>query len=149
MLKSFWWNKEWALWAWGGLVALIGSLWLQVQMTVAINKWYGVFYDLLQNAGDYVDKPQEGISQLYSQLISLKYTMSGFDSEVATVSFTEIAFPYIALAIFTGWFARIYGLRWRQAMTFSYIPRWRAVDGEIEGASQRLQEDCNRWARII
>ena len=21
MLKSFWWNKEWALWAWGGLVA--------------------------------------------------------------------------------------------------------------------------------
>ena len=75
--------------------------------------------------------------------------MSGFDSEVATVSFTEIAFPYIALAIFTGWFARIYGLRWRQAMTFSYIPRWRAVDGEIEGASQRLQEDCNRWARII
>ena len=34
-------------------------------------------------------------------------------------------------------------------MTFSYIPRWRAVDGEIEGASQRLQEDCNRWARII
>jgi len=149
MLKSFWWNKEWALWAWGGLVALIGSLWLQVQMTVAINKWYGVFYDLLQNAGDYIDTPQEGISQLYSQLISLKYTMSGFDSEVATVSFTEIAFPYIALAIFTGWFARIYGLRWRQAMTFSYIPRWRAVDGEIEGASQRLQEDCNRWARII
>ena len=29
-------------------------------MTVAINAWYGVFYDLLQNAGDYVDKPQEG-----------------------------------------------------------------------------------------
>ena len=149
MLKSFWWNKEWALWAWGGLVALIGSLWLQVQMTVAINTWYGGFYDLLQNAGDYVDNPGDGISQLYSQLISLQYTMSGFDSEVATVSFTEIAFPYIALAIFTGWFARIYGLRWRQAMTFSYIPRWRAVDGEIEGASQRLQEDCNRWARII
>ena len=149
MLKSFWWNKEWALWAWGGLIALIGSLWLQVQMTVAINKWYGGFYDLLQNAADYVDKPQEGIGQLYSQLISLQYTMSGFDSEVATVSFTEIAFPYIALAIFTGWFARIYGLRWRQAITFSYIPRWRAVDGEIEGASQRIQEDCNRWARII
>ena len=74
-------------------------------MTVAINEWYGVFYDLLQNAGDYVDKPQEGISQLYSQLISLKYTMSGFNSEVAAVSFAEIAFPYIALAIFTGWFA--------------------------------------------
>ena len=108
MLKSFWWNRDWSLWAWGGLILLIGSLWLQVQMTVAINAWYGVFYDLLQNAGDYVDKPQEGIGLLYSQLISLKYTMSGFNSEVAKVSFTEIAFPYIALAIFTGWFARIY-----------------------------------------
>ena len=60
-----------------------------------------------------------------------------------------IAFPYIALAIFTGWFTRIYGLRWREAITFNYIPRWQAVDQEIEGASQRLQEDCNRWARLI
>ena len=69
MLKSFWWNKQWAWWAWGGLVALIGWLWLQVQMTVAINTWYGGFYDLLQNAADYIDKPQEGIDQLYQNLI--------------------------------------------------------------------------------
>jgi len=60
-----------------------------------------------------------------------------------------IAFPYIALAIFTGWFTRIYGLRWREAITFNYIPRWQVVDQEIEGASQRIQEDCNRWARLI
>jgi len=147
MLKSFWWNEEWALWAWSGLVLLIGSLWLQVQMTVAINEWYGVFYDLLQNAGDYVDKPDEGITLFFHQLMSLDYTMSGFKE--GNPSFGEIAFPYVALAIFTGWFARIYGLRWREAITFSYIPRWREVDGEIEGASQRIQEDCNRWARII
>ena len=60
-----------------------------------------------------------------------------------------IAFPYIALAIFTGWFTRIYGLRWREAITFNYIPQWQVVDQEIEGASQRIQEDCNRWARLI
>jgi peptide/bleomycin uptake transporter len=34
-------------------------------------------------------------------------------------------------------------------MTFNYIPKWQAVESEIEGASQRLQEDCNRFARII
>ena len=148
MLKVFWGSKQWALWAWGGLGLLITSLWFQVKLTVAINTWYGGFYDLLQNAGDYVDKSQVGIDLLFSKLISLKYTLSGFNPEI-DVSFTEIAFPYIALAIFTGWFTRIYGLRWREALTFDYIPRWRNVDAEIEGASQRIQEDCNRWARIV
>jgi len=146
MIKSFYRSKEWMLWAYGGGLALIASLWFQVQMSVAINTWYGKFYDLLQNAKDYVDKPQEGITSLYEQLVSLQYILTGFEGNP---SFAVIAFPYIALAIFTGWFTRIYGLRWREAITFNYIPQWQAVDEEIEGASQRIQEDCNRWARII
>ena len=146
MLKSFFLEKKWRLWSWGGLLLLIVSLWFQVQMTVAINTWYGKFYDLLQNAGDYVDKPQEGIPLFFSQLISLEYILNGFEGDL---SFVVIAFPYIFLAIFTGWFTRIYGLRWREAMTFNYIPKWQAVESEIEGASQRIQEDCNRFARII
>jgi len=146
MIKSFYRTKEWAMWAYGGGLALIVSLWFQVQMSVAINTWYGKFYDLLQNAKDYVDKPQEGITSLYEQLVSLQYILTGFEGNP---SFAVIAFPYIALAIFTGWFTRIYGLRWREAITFNYIPQWQAVDQEIEGASQRIQEDCNRWARII
>ena len=146
MLKSFFLEKKWRLWSWGGLLLLIASLWFQVQMTVAINTWYGRFYDLLQNAGDYVDKPQEGIGLFFSQLISLDYILNGFEGDL---SFVVIAFPYIFLAIFTGWFTRIYGLRWREAMTFNYIPKWQGVESEIEGASQRIQEDCNRFARII
>ena len=146
MLKSFFLEKKWRLWSWGGLLLLIVSLWLQVQMTVAINTWYGRFYDLLQNAGDYVDKPQEGIGLFFSQLVSLEYILNGFEGDL---SFVVIAFPYIFLAIFTGWFTRIYGLRWREAMTFNYIPKWQVVESEIEGASQRIQEDCNRFARII
>ena len=79
MLKVFWGSKQWALWAWGGLGLLITSLWFQVKLTVSINTWYGGFYDLLQNAGDYVDKSQVGIDLLFSKLISLKYTFSGFN----------------------------------------------------------------------
>ena len=122
MIKAFYYTKRWALWAYGGAALLIGSLWLQVQMTVAINTWYGDFYDLLQNAADYIDNSQEGINLFFSKLISLDYILSGFKGDV---SFAVIAFPYIALAIFTGWFTRIYGLRWREAITFNYIPRWR------------------------
>ncbi len=146
MLNSFFLERRWRLWSWGGLATLIISLWFQVQMTVAINTWYGKFYDLLQNAADYKDNPQVGISEFFNQLVSLKYILDGLEGNP---SFVVIAFPYIFLAIFTGWFTRIYGLRWREAITFNYIPQWQTVDEEIEGASQRIQEDCNRFARII
>ncbi len=146
MLKSFYRSKQWAMWAWGGGFALISSLWVQVQLSVAINTWYGGFYNLLQNAKDYIDNSAEGISQLHDQLISFQYVVSGFEG---SPSFAVIAFPYVALAVFTGWFTRMYALRWREAMTFSYIPQWRDVEEEIEGASQRIQEDCYRWAKLI
>jgi len=146
MIGAFFKNKDWAHWAYGGLTLLISLLWIQVQFTVALNTWYGGFYDLLQNAGDYVERPNEGITLFFSKLISLDYILNGFEGDL---SFVVIAFPYIFLAIFTGWFTRIYGLRWREAMTFNYIPKWQAVENEIEGASQRIQEDCNRFARII
>ena len=146
MIKAFYATRQWALWAYGGGLLLMSSLWLQVQMTVALNTWYGQFYDLLQNAASYKDNPNEGITLFLSKLISLSYVRAGFDGEP---SFVVIAFPYILLAIFTAWFTRIYGLRWREAITFNYVPRWRSVEQEIEGASQRIQEDCNRFARIV
>ena len=146
MIKAFYKAREWALWAYGGGALLISSLWLQVQMTVALNESYGRFYDLLQNAASFSDEPQKGIDQFFGELISIGYVSSGFEG---TPSFVVIAFPYVILAIFTGWFTRIYGLRWREAITFNYVPRWRAVEYEIEGASQRIQEDCNRFARIV
>ena len=146
MIKAFYATRQWASWAYGGGLLLISSLWLQVQMTVALNTWYGQFYDLLQNAASYKDNSSEGIALFLSKLISISYVHNGFDGEP---SFIVIAFPYILLAIFTAWFTRVYGLRWREAITFDYVPRWRSVEQEIEGASQRIQEDCNRFARIV
>jgi peptide/bleomycin uptake transporter len=34
-------------------------------------------------------------------------------------------------------------------MTFDYIPQWRHVEKEIEGASQRIQEDAYRFAKLV
>jgi len=146
MIRAFYRSKKWALWAYGGGAALVASLWIQVQITVAINTWYGGFYNLLQTSGEYKDKSAEGIALFYDKLISFDYWLNGFQGEP---SFAVLAFPYVILAVLTGWFTRVYGLRWRQAITFDYIPRWKTVKEEIEGASQRIQEDCNRFARII
>ena len=59
MIRSFYKSKEWAGWAYGKGLVLIVPLWLQVQMSSAINISYSRFFTLLQNAEDYVDKPQE------------------------------------------------------------------------------------------
>ncbi len=43
--KSFYKSKEWAGWAYGEGLVLIVPLWLQVQMSLAINISYGrIFY---------------------------------------------------------------------------------------------------------
>ena len=80
MIKCFYYTRRWFYWAYGGGSILVLSLWVQVQLTVAINTWYGGFYDLLQNADKYSDDPQSGITLFYDKLISIKYfTQSGVE----------------------------------------------------------------------
>ena len=90
MLRAFYGTREWAYWAYGGLALLITSLWMQVQMTVAINTWYGGFYDHLQIAADFSENPQEGIDIFYDFLISTDYLFNGFQG---SPSFLVIAMP--------------------------------------------------------
>ena len=133
MLKSFFWNRQWALWAWGGGLFLLVSLYAQVHMTVLINDWYGQFYNLLQNALSYKDNVDVGVGLFYDNIRKFFY----------------IAMPYVLLATITGYFTRLYGFMWRKAMTFGYIVEWIKIKDDIEGSSQRIQEDCYRFARIV
>ena len=133
MIQAFFYNKRWLVLAWGGLFILLSSLWGQVSLTVAINAWYGGFYDLMQNSATYFDKPQVGIDLFYDELYE----------------FCMLAMPYVIIATITNWFTRVYSLKWREAITFDYLPRWRNVKEDIEGASQRIQEDTHHFAQII
>lgn len=127
MIKAFFGNKKWAWWAYAGGLFLMASLYAQVSMSVKINTWYGGFYDMLQKA------PEHTTAEFWAGLKQFMY----------------IAIPYVLLATATSYFTRLYSLRWREAITFNYIPRWRNVKEEIEGASQRIQEDAYRFARIV
>lgn len=127
MVKAFFLNKKWAFWAYGGGLFLLLSLYAQVHMSVLINDWYGGFYDMLQKATEH------SLSEFWKSILR----------------FLSIAMPYVLLATITAFFTRLYSLRWREAITFDYIPRWRNVSKEIEGASQRIQEDTYRFARIV
>jgi len=127
MIKAFFGTKKWALWAWGGLALLLVSLYTQVYMSVLFNRWYGRFYNMLEAVE--------------------KYTLQDFNDSLWY--FAYIAIISIIVGTFTNWFTRKYSLAWREAMTFDYIPQWRNVKDEIEGASQRIQEDAYRFARLV
>ncbi|MDP3779396.1 MAG: putative transporter [bacterium] len=127
MIRSFFATKRWRWWAYGGGFFLLVSLYAQVHMTVLINQWYGGFYNILQKTD------QHTIQEFWASILTFLY----------------IAMPYAALASVTSYFTRLYSLNWREAITFNYIPRWRNVTEEIEGASQRIQEDAYRLARLI
>lgn len=127
MFRAFYKSKKWALWAYGGGAVLLVSLFIQVQFTVMINEWYGSFYTMLQKATEH------DVSELW----------------LGIRQFLQIAVPYIVIATITAYFTRIYAFRWREAMTFAYVEKWQKVEEEIEGSSQRIQEDIYRFARIV
>jgi peptide/bleomycin uptake transporter len=54
----------------------------------------------------------------------------------------------VTVAVFTDFFIKHYVFRWRTAMNDYYAANWHAVRG-IEGASQRVQEDTMRFARLM
>lgn len=127
MFRAFFKNRDLFLWAWGGMAVLLFSLYCQVELTVKINKWYGRFYTLLQEA------TQHSVDEFWAGLMEFMY----------------IALPYVFIATITAYFARIYAFKWREAMTFSYVKKWQKVEEEVEGASQRIQEDIYRFAKIL
>ena len=50
MFSSFFRSRQWALWAWLGMVVIVGGTYYQVQVDVMINEWFGQFYDMVQKA---------------------------------------------------------------------------------------------------
>ena len=50
MWRSFFTEKKWLLWSWGGFIFIIFSLLAQTYIDVKINEWYKGFYDLFQKA---------------------------------------------------------------------------------------------------
>ncbi len=129
----FWRAKnqhEWQLWSVLGSALLIYLSYASVQVSVVINAWYGPFYNDIQTAltGD----GSVTAGDLYGHFLI----------------FCTIAFPYILFIIVNRFFTAHYIFRWRTAMNNYYVERWKQVRN-IEGASQRIQEDTMRFAAIM
>ena len=120
----------WALWSILGSALILFTSYFQVQVSVAINSWYGPFYDLVQAA----------LSK------SAPVTIERFYNELST--FAGIAFVAVVVGVMTRFFVSHYIFRWRTAMNDFYMANWPRLRA-IEGASQRVQEDTMRFATTM
>jgi peptide/bleomycin uptake transporter len=130
MFRSFFNSRQWFLWAWVGSVLILGVTWYKVQLDVELNEWFGTFYDLIQKA---LAAPGN-------------VTLSEYMLELMTA--LRILGILIIVAVILDFFIKHFIFRWRTAMNDYYMSHWQAVR-HIEGASQRVQEDTMRFARIM
>ena len=122
--------KKWFLWAWGGSATILISLWLQVQIDVKINEWFGTFYDMIQKA---LAEPNS---------ITIEEYWGGL------ISFITLAAIYVGIAVLVSYFTAHFLFRWRTAMVEWYHSVYNYAR-TIEGASQRVQEDTIKFSRIM
>jgi peptide/bleomycin uptake transporter len=119
----------WWTWSILGSALIIFTTYFQVEVSVAINDWYGPFYDLIQAA----------LGQTREVTLGEYYG--------AMVAFLGIALVAVAVYVLSAFFVSHYVFRWRTAMNDYYMSFWPRLRS-IEGAAQRVQEDTMRFADI-
>ena len=121
---------RWFRWSVAVSALIIFLIWFQVQLDVMINNWFGTFYNMVQQA---LAKP-DAVTQVQ------------FFAQLAT--FGGIAMVYIATAVLNAFITSHYVFRWRTAMNDYYVANWHRLR-HIEGASQRIQEDTQKFATTL
>ena len=127
---KFFTERRWYGWSIFGSIFILVSTWYQVQLDVKINEWFGEFYDTLQKA---LTEPG---SVTETEFIGYLFT------------FAKVAGLWIIIAIITGFFVSHWVFRWRTSMAEYYHSQWLKAR-LTEGASQRVQEDTLKFARIM
>jgi peptide/bleomycin uptake transporter len=118
---------RWSHWSILGSALILFTSYFQVQVSVAINGWYGPFYDLVQAA------------------LSKSVPVTPYQFYIQLATFAEIALVAVTIGVLTRFFVSHYIFRWRTAMNDYYVAHWAQLR-TVEGASQRVQEDAMRFS---
>jgi peptide/bleomycin uptake transporter len=117
----------WWRWSVLGSALILFVTYFLVQVSVAINDWYGPFYDLVQAA--LARSRPVSLSEFYGSILA----------------FLGIALVAVVVSVLKLYFVNHYVFRWRTAMNGYYMRHWPRLR-LVEGASQRVQEDTMRFS---
>jgi peptide/bleomycin uptake transporter len=126
----FFYDRKWWPWSIGGTLVIVIAVWYSVQLDVQINEWFGRFYDALQKA---LATPGALTIEEFNEYLYEFFSIAGI--------------YIIVVVIFNGFLVNHWTFRWRQSIAEYYQEHWEKAR-LIEGASQRVQEDTLKFARI-
>ncbi len=127
---QFYAPHPWSGWSILGSALILFLTYFSVQVSVALNAWFGPFYDLLQAA----------LSK------TATVTLDQYYGELITV--TGLLLVAVTVAVLNLFFVSHWIFRWRTAMNDYYMANWGKLR-TVEGASQRVQEDTMRFSQTM
>jgi peptide/bleomycin uptake transporter len=132
IMFQFFKQKSWAKWSIFGSLIIFAAIWAQVNIDLAINRWFGEFYNAIQKI---LTAPGSVPLNEYYRLL---------------MSFIHLALIGITIAVLLDFFTKHYIFRWRTSMNDHYMSpaNWQRLR-TTEGAAQRVQEDTRLFARIM
>ena len=125
--------------AWSGLLVFFGHELFRAYLKWALNDWYESFYDVLQTTierrqGDDVENDlRHAREQVVSQLMA----------------FATVVAPALVVHPLAGLVRNLWVYDWRRTLMHSYIGKWNQRAEKLEGSSQRIHEDTQRFSSGI
>lgn len=117
---------------WSILVSalILFLIYFNVQVSVAVNNWYGPFFDYVQ--GLMAGTTESTAGEFYR----------------GAASFAWLALVGMNVSVVNAFIVSHWIFRWRTAMNDYFMAYWPRLR-HIEGASQRVQEDTMRFSQIM
>lgn len=133
LFYAFWsWYSPHPWQRWSILVTsvILFLIYFNVQVSVAVNNWYGPFFDYVQG------------------LMSNTTNSTNTEFYAGMASFAWLALIGMNVSVVNAYIVQHWIFRWRTAMNGYFMESWSKLR-HIEGASQRIQEDTMRFAQIM
>jgi len=137
MFREFFLDRGDRLVAWVGLTIAVGHVVAGVYIKVLVNSFFKRFYNVLEKAGD-------------SNLTTTVELLHGQDDVGGQLQyFCVIAAVSAVIHPIASWIRNNWTLRWRLSLVRSYLSRFSDRSLSIEGSSQRIQEDTQRFTKGV
>jgi ABC-type long-subunit fatty acid transport system fused permease/ATPase subunit len=157
MLKEFFlptghgWVRD-RLWAWSGLIVFFGHQVFRAYIAWAMNAWYERFYDMMQTSAEVVEMAAMGNwtgGMGFSADNPPTLAIMRNRVQDSLIEFLVIVAPAVAVHPLAGLWRNWWVFTWRRTLMRSYLERWNPLVPPVEGASQRVHEDTQRFASGI
>ena len=144
MFREFFWSPscKTTLVAWIGMTVVVAYAFFLAHIKAKLNEFYSEFYDLLQKGGS--SEVEAGSGDFGSGYVDYRAQV-----REQLWSFALIVAPLVSVSPAAKYVRSAWAFAWRLALMKSYLVAWDTKQEPIEGASQRLHEDSQRFSTAL